>query len=116
VERQFVFKPEHGVSLDPKTPVNDVTVKRFKAALARRILMAARQLESVVSSGREQLALEIKDFEKHAEHVRAAAGELRESQTKRRRLERLINRNPAAILGIGAGIAAFGALIYWMNH
>jgi DNA-binding helix-hairpin-helix protein with protein kinase domain len=116
VERQFVFKPEHGISLDPKTPVNDVTVKRFKAALARRILMAARQLESVVSSGREQLALEIKDFEKHAEQVRAAAGELRESQTKRRRLERLINRNPAAIFGIAAGIAAFGALIYWMNH
>lgn len=116
VERQFVFKPEHGISLDPKTPVNDVTIKRFKASLARRILMAARQLESVVSSGREQLAIALKDFEKHAEHVRAAAGELRESQTRRRPLERLVNRGPAAILGIAAGIAAFGGLIYWMNH
>ncbi len=116
VERQFVFTPEHGVSLDSKTVANDTTIKRFKASVARRILMAVRQLESVASAGREQLGQDLKEFEKHADRVRAAAAELRDFQSNRRPLERLLNRTPAVVLSVVGAALALGALFYWMNH
>jgi DNA-binding helix-hairpin-helix protein with protein kinase domain len=116
VERQFVFTPEHGLSLDSKTVANDATIKRFKASVARRILMAVRQLESVATAGREQLAQDLKEFEKHADQVRAAAKELRDFQSNRRPLERLLNSAPAVVLSVAGAALALGALFYWMNH
>jgi hypothetical protein len=116
VERQFSYKPEHGLNLDSKHVANEATIKRFKASLARRILMAARQLESTCRAAREQLAMDLAGFEAEADAVRAIANELRDYQTGRRPLERLLNRSPAVILGVAAAAALLGGLLYWMNH
>jgi DNA-binding helix-hairpin-helix protein with protein kinase domain len=117
VERKFVYIPEHGVKLDSKvTTANEPTIKRFKASIARRILMAARQLESVARAGREHLTLDLQDFEKHADQVRATATQLRDFQSNRRPLERLLNRTPGVILAVAGAAIALGALLYWMNH
>jgi DNA-binding helix-hairpin-helix protein with protein kinase domain len=116
VERQFVYTPEHGMNLDKKSLANEATIKRFKTSLARRILMAVRQLESVCTAGREQLAAELRDFDKAADHVRGVASDARDFQSGRRPLERTINRSAAVILGVAVGAATLGALFYWMNH
>jgi DNA-binding helix-hairpin-helix protein with protein kinase domain len=116
VERQFVYTPEPGLNLDSKRAADEGTIKRFKATVARRILMAARQLESVARSGKEQLNQDLKEFEKHAERVREAANELRDFQSNRRPLERLLNRTWGVALGVGGGVSLFGALLYWINH
>jgi DNA-binding helix-hairpin-helix protein with protein kinase domain len=116
IERQFVYTPEHGVKLDGRTMANEATVKRFKSSLARRILMAVRQLESVVRGGGEQLTADLRDFDAAAEQVRETAGQVRDFQSNRRPLERAINRSVAVILSVAASAAALGALSYWVGH
>ncbi len=116
VERQFVYTPEHGVNLGKGTSANEATIKRFKSSLARRILMAVRQLESVVRSGREQLNADLQYFDAAADRARGAANQARDVQSARRPLERTINRSVAVILGIAACAAALGGISYWMGH
>ena len=116
VERQFIYKPEHDIQLDKRTPVNDAVIKRFKISVARRILMAVRQLESVCVAGRERLKAEIHEFEQAADRARQVAAQTREFQSQRRPLERQINRSPLVVLGVAVAAAVVGAISYWVGH
>jgi hypothetical protein len=81
---------------------------------AKRILMAARQLDSLAAVGREQLASELRQFEMHAEPTREHARQLRDFQSNRRPWERAINRSRAWIAGAAAGAPLAGWLAYWL--
>jgi DNA-binding helix-hairpin-helix protein with protein kinase domain len=112
VEQQFVFKPEHGVTLDYASAAGDAAVRRFKVFLARKILMAAKQLESLGVAGREQLNRELALYDEEASHTRDVAYELRDYQGSRRWFERLLNHSPAIILVTAFTTCVAGGLVY----
>lgn len=114
VEQQFVFKPEHGVSLERGGASDPNAAKRFKAVQAKRILMAARQLDSLAAVGREQVANEVRQFEMYAEPAREMARQLRDFQSNRRPWERSINRSRAWIAGAAGGAPLAGLVAYWL--
>ena len=94
VERQFVFKPEHGVTFDEASQAGNSGVKRFKAAQASRILMAAAAARLAGQVANEQLAAQLAQFEQAAERARDVVKDLRDVQSDRRSWERLLNRSP----------------------
>lgn len=114
VEQQFVFKPEHGLSLDRSSASDPNAVKRFKAIQAKRILMGARQLDSLAAAGREQLAGELRQYEQSAERARELVRQLRDVQSDRRPWERAVNRSRGWILGAASAVPVIGLLAYWL--
>jgi hypothetical protein len=86
---------------------------RFKAAFARRILMAAAQLDAVARAAGDQVAAQVGQFEHAAAGARAFARELRDEQSARRPLERLVNRSPVEILAATLAAPAIG-LVLWL--
>lgn len=114
VERDFVFKPDHGVSLGDMNAARDMAVNRFKIYQAKRILMNAKHLDSMASAGREQLTRDVNQFVQSAVAARDAAVELRNFQSGRHALERLLNHSYAAIAGVSLAAPAVGWLLYWL--
>jgi hypothetical protein len=112
LEQQFVFKPEHGVTLDYASAAGETAVRRFKAFLARKILMAAKQLDSLSRAGREQLGCELAGYDEAASKTREVAYELRDYQGSRRWFERLLNQSPAIILVTVFTTSVLGGLVY----
>jgi DNA-binding helix-hairpin-helix protein with protein kinase domain len=114
VERQFVFKPEHGVNFQQGGTANKDAVMRFKVAEARRILMASKQLDALAHGSRDQVERELAHFDRAAEATRETAKQLRDWQSNRRPAERLINQSPVAVISAALGGPLFGLLLYWM--
>ena len=112
IERQFVFKSEHGVNFNDTDVGGKAAVQRFKVAQARRILMASRQLDSLAAASRDQLQRELTHFDRVAAPARDLAKQLRDAQTNRREWERLLNRSPVTILSVALGAPLFGGLLY----
>ncbi len=114
VEQQFVFKPEHGISLNRSSVTDPNAVNRFKAVQAKRILLGARQLDSMAAAGQEQLAGELRHFDMYADRARDVARQLRDVQSSRRPWERSINRSRVWIAGAASGAPLIGLLAYWL--
>jgi DNA-binding helix-hairpin-helix protein with protein kinase domain len=113
VEREFSFRPEHGITLADVGASKEIAVRRFKISQARKILTAAKQLESLAEAGRGELARALSHFAREADQWSKVAGELQDFQSSRRRLERFINQSPALIIGLTLG-AAFAAFVLYL--
>jgi len=114
IDRQFVFKSEHGINIEDKNAAGKDAVNRFKVVQARRILMGARQLEILVANAREELVRELNHYERQCELARAVAKELRDVQSARRRWERAINSSWPAVAGVTLAAPAGGLLLWLM--
>jgi hypothetical protein len=112
VAQQFAFKPEHGVTFDYASAAGEAAVRRFKVFLARKILLAAKQLDSMSVAGREQLNRELAHYDEQACKTREAANALRAYQGSRRWFERLLNHSPPIILVTVFTTCVLGGLVY----
>jgi hypothetical protein len=111
LERDFEFKPEHGVTFSDMRRSKDLAVNRFKIAQARRILMASKQLDSLAAASREQLSRELSKYDQLASQARDVANELHVFQSGRRLLERLLNRSAVFVVAAALAIPAVAWLI-----
>jgi hypothetical protein len=114
IEQDFVFKPEHGVDMNPREGGGKVAVARFKTVQARRILIAARQLESLAQVGYDELNRDLRDFDAMSTRAQELAKELRNVQSARRRWEREVNRSPTVIAAATAAPPLVGLVLYWL--
>ncbi len=113
VQRQFSYKVDPAIALDQAPQGGKAAEMRFKAAIARRILMAAAQLEAVARAAGDQVAAQVGQFEQAAAGARAFARELRDDASARRKLERLVNQSPLTIVAASLAAPAVG-LVLWL--
>jgi hypothetical protein len=112
VERQFHFKPEHGITLADVGQAKELAVRRFKISQARMILTGAKQLESLADVGGDEQKLALAGFHREAESWSKLAREFRDFQSGRRWFERHINRSAPFIAGLAAGLPFVAAVVY----
>jgi hypothetical protein len=112
VERGFVFNPDHGITLADVGALKDAAVRRFKISQARKILTAARQLDSLADIGRTDLARSLVAFDDAAEQWRNTARQLQEFEASRRVPERWFNRSAASIMAWAIGVPLVAAVLY----
>lgn len=112
--RQFVFRPEHGVSFSEADGGSKAAVMKFKVAQARRILMASHHLDSLAEGSHDRLERELAYFERSSEPVRDLAKKLRAIQSARRPWERRINRSPLVIAIAALAGPVAGSILYWL--
>ena len=98
VEPGFKFNPEHGITLADIGAAKEVAVRRFKISQARKILTAAKQISMQADVAKDDLARACSQFDETVDRWKSTAKQYREFQSRRRRVERLLNRSPAAIL------------------
>ena len=113
VEQGFKFNPEHGLTLDSVGATKELAIRRFKISQARKILAGAKQVENMAEVGKAELAAALAQFDGAVEQWRGVAKQLRDFQSDRRGLERLINQSPAHIV-IAALVGPFVGLIVWL--
>jgi DNA-binding helix-hairpin-helix protein with protein kinase domain len=116
VERQFNFRPEHGITLADVGQAKEIAVRRFKISQARKILTAAKQLESLADAAGDDLKRALVIFNREAESWSKLAREFRDYQSGRRWFERNINRSAAFIAGLAAGLPFIAAVVYVIFH
>jgi DNA-binding helix-hairpin-helix protein with protein kinase domain len=109
VEKGFKFKPEHGVSMEDARQAGESALRRFKIAQARKVLMGAKQLDAMTDVGLAETNRDLKKFSSVAENARQVANQLRDFQSERRPLERLLNSNPylTAVVAVVIPLAAY---------
>jgi DNA-binding helix-hairpin-helix protein with protein kinase domain len=113
VERGYVHKPEHGITLADVGAAKEMAVRKFKISQARKILTAAKQLEPLAETAHADLSRALTRFEQESEAWSNVAKELRDFQSRRRSFERLINQSPARILALTLGVS-FVAFLLWL--
>ena len=96
IEPGFKFNPEHGITLADVGAAKEIAVRRFKMSQARKILTAAKQIETLADVGEAELARACDTFDDNVEQWKNTAKQYRDSQSGRRRDERLINQSPAS--------------------
>jgi DNA-binding helix-hairpin-helix protein with protein kinase domain len=114
IDRQFVFNPEHGVSLADLSSSKELAIRRFKMAQARKILSTAKQIQSLVDNGTLDLDYAVNGYTKAAEKWTAAAQQVVDNDRSRLRVERWINASPIRILGLAIGLPALAAAAYFV--
>jgi DNA-binding helix-hairpin-helix protein with protein kinase domain len=112
VERGFVFNPDHGITLADVGALKDAAVRRFKISQARKILTAARQLDSLADIGRTDLARSLVAFDDASDQWRNTARQLQEFEASRRVPERWINRSWTSIMAWSLGVPLAAAILY----
>lgn len=112
VDAGFKFVPEPGLSLADAAAAKDVAVRRFKISQARKILTAAKQIETQVEVGAADLTRACATFDDATERWKVTAKQFRESQMRRRYEERMINKSPEIILAYAIGAPALISLLY----
>jgi DNA-binding helix-hairpin-helix protein with protein kinase domain len=112
IEAAFVHKPEHGVTFSDAKSASDVAVRRFKASQARRVLMGGKQLQAMVDVANYELQRALGEFDNQVTRGREAAVKLRDFQSGRRVLERLLNQSLVSILGPAIGAPVLGLILY----
>jgi DNA-binding helix-hairpin-helix protein with protein kinase domain len=112
VERGFTFNPEHGITLADLGAAKEVAVRRFKIALARKILTAAKQIAMQADVAREEIQHSCGAFDNAVEQWKARSKQFRDFQSRRRHLERFINCSPAFIVGLALGVPFVAWLVY----
>jgi len=116
LERRFVFKPEHGVTLDNLKSLGGAAVQRFKMSQARKILMGDERLRTLAEAGNSALAQSLAAFDEEVRRWRRLAGEFSEFQQSRGLLERTINRSPASLFFPTLGVLALAALVHYLSR
>jgi DNA-binding helix-hairpin-helix protein with protein kinase domain len=115
VKRKFVFKPEHGMTLDSLKSVDSAAVLRFKMSQAKKVLMGSERLRVLAEAGKKALADDLAEFDGRTRRWRKKAAQLWNHQRNRSAVERTINRAPVAILiALAAGILAFAWLTFFL--
>jgi DNA-binding helix-hairpin-helix protein with protein kinase domain len=114
VERNFIFKPEHGVTPEQLKVATEAATMRYKTSQARKVLQGADHLATMAELARYQLKKQLGEFDKHVQRWRDVAKQYREFQGGRTRLERLINTSIVKIACVAAGIPLAGALLRWL--
>jgi DNA-binding helix-hairpin-helix protein with protein kinase domain len=113
VEKGFKFKPEHGVSMEDAKQAGEGALRRFKIAQARKVLMGAKQLDALADVGLAEANRDLKKFSVVADTARQVANQLRDFQSERRPLERLLNTNPYITAAVAVTIPLI-AYVLWL--
>jgi DNA-binding helix-hairpin-helix protein with protein kinase domain len=111
VEAKFAYRPDHGVTLNLADKAPDAVIRRFRVSQARTVLMGARQLAAQADAGRYELDRVLADYDQLATQGQEVAIELRDYQSSRRPLERLLNRSPETTLAAAIGIPLTGLVL-----
>ncbi len=114
VEPGFKFNPEHGITLADVGAAREVAVRRFKISQARKILTAAKQIETQAEVGAANLAYGCVQFDDAVERWKNTAKQFRDSQSRRRREERTINKSAGIIIGLAIGVPFVAAMLYFL--
>jgi DNA-binding helix-hairpin-helix protein with protein kinase domain len=114
IDRQFVFNPEHGVSLADLKSSKELAIRRFKMAQARKILSTAKQIQGQADNGKLDLDYALNGYAKAAEKWIAAAQQVVDYEHSRLRLERWINASPVRILALALGFPALATAAYFV--
>jgi len=116
VEQEFVFKPEHGVTLKEMKHAEEFATQRFKVTQARKVLMTATRLQNLAGSGRIGQQNSLQPFDELSAQWLSVAKQLRDFQSKRPTVERLANSATVTLtcLSIGVPLVCFvlGAM-FW---
>ncbi|MCA9258695.1 MAG: hypothetical protein KDA61_05830, partial [Planctomycetales bacterium] len=115
INRNFVFRPDHGVTAGALDAAEELATQRYKLSQARKVLTGAKHVEGLADAGAAALTGELAAFDKLGEAWREAARELRELESKRRPLERTINRSHRVLAGVVAAAAVLGLLSWAMG-
>jgi DNA-binding helix-hairpin-helix protein with protein kinase domain len=114
VEAGFKFNPEHGISFADVGAAKEAAVRRFKITQARKILTAAKQIETQAEVAADDINRSCQRFEDSAEQWKTLAKQQRDIQSQRRKVERFINRSPGTIFGLAAGVPFVAAIAYFL--
>jgi DNA-binding helix-hairpin-helix protein with protein kinase domain len=112
VERGYVHKPEHGITLADVGAAREMAVRRFKITQARKILTAAKQLAPQADAAIAELTQALAHFERESDAWMHTARKLRDFQSARRGFERLLNHSPGRILAVTFGALFFAFVLY----
>jgi DNA-binding helix-hairpin-helix protein with protein kinase domain len=112
VERDFVFSPDHGVTISDLKQAKEVAVRRFKISQARKILAQVKQIQSLAEAEKVEIPRTLAPFDDEAAKWKSVAKQFRDFQSGRQRFERWINRSPATIAAWSLGIPALVFLVY----
>jgi DNA-binding helix-hairpin-helix protein with protein kinase domain len=113
VEQGFKFIPQDGLTLDSVGATKEIAIRRFKISQARKILAGAKQIENMAEVGKAELAAALNQFDGAVDQWKGVAKQLRDFQSGRRSLERLINRSPSHIVA-AALVGPFIGLLVWL--
>lgn len=116
VADQFVFKPDHGVTLKDMKQSEEYTTQRFKVTQARKVLMASTQLRQLADFGRSQLEVTLGPFDDLSKQWRGVAKQLRDFQSKRPTVERLANSSPVTLICLVIGVPLACLFFYAVMH
>jgi len=115
-EMGFVFNPEHGVQLADLASAKEIAVRRFKISQARKILTAAKQLETLAETGKIELARSMRPFEAANSQWKELARQFRDFQSSRLALERFTNNSPLLTLCLTFSVSAIAAILYLFSR
>ena len=116
IEPGFRFNPEHGITLADMGAAKEIAVRRFKMSQARKILTAARQIETQADVGAAELARACDQFDDNVERWKNTAKQYRDSQCRRRREERLINQSAGVIVGLALTVPFVIGFVFFLFH
>ena len=86
VEREFSFKPEHGITLADVGAAKEMRRAAVQDSQARKILTGAKQLESLAEAAKAELHAALGQFDARPSSGRKSPSELRDYQSGRRPL------------------------------
>lgn len=112
VEFGFKFHQEQGLSLAETGAAKDAAVRRFKISQARKILTAAKQIETQAEVAAMDITRACAQFDDAAERWKVTAKQFRESQSRRCREERAINVSVPVILTCAIGVPLAISMFY----
>ncbi|HEX3598889.1 MAG TPA: hypothetical protein VHU84_02030 [Lacipirellulaceae bacterium] len=116
IEPGFKFNPEHGITLADMGAAKEIAVRRFKMSQARKILTAGRQIETQADVGAHELARACTTFDDTVERWKSTAKQYRDSQSRRRREERLINQSPGMIISLAIMVPFVIGFLFFLFH
>lgn len=112
IEPGFKFNPEHGITFADMATAKDAVVRRFKISQARKILTAAKQIETQAEVASAEIARICRTYDEAVERWKSTAKQYRDTQSRRRPEERFINISVPAITAFALGAPIAFAILY----
>lgn len=113
VEEKFEYKAEEGITEREFNADKQEATRRFKIALARKILQGAKRMRAMAFAAQGQLDQAMSVFKRHVEEWRGLAQKRQQEEAERSPWERQLNSNLWAVLGAGIGAPLVG-LVLWL--
>ena len=113
VEEKFEYKAEEGITERELAADKQEATRRFKIALARKILQGAKRMRAMAFAAQGQLDQSMAVFKRHVEEWRGLAQKRQQAQAQRSPWERQLNTNFWAVLGAGVAAPLVG-LVLWL--